>query len=885
MVTPDPSAVETALGQSTAYFLVSADGRILRASSALLRRLSRSEAELISTDGASLDHSSEDFWCRSAEARAQGKDWEGRVRFGLSESHDIRLTMSKVGGDPCAYLCLCSPEDKQTEQRLDELQGRFQRAVAGTTDGLWDFNPATGEVWYADQFKRLLGFPEDEFDSFGNELEAFASRLHPEDKPRTLKAIDEHLRGNGPYNIEYRLRLHDHSYKWFHARGQAMRDEAGEVLRMSGSISDIQARRDATFSAEEKGRELQTIIDAIPGFVFYKDDKNTILDLNRAAAESIGRPREEIRGRATEEFFPAEDAAEYLKDDLQVIGLGQPRLGIVEPFQSKDERLHIRTDKIPLPGPSGQFDRLVAIVTDITEVTRAREQAEAASQAKSEFLANMSHEIRTPMNGVIGMTGLLMDTELTNEQQRYAETVRSSAEALLSLINDILDVSKIEAGKLEMEELEFDLRSTLDEFSEMVAVRAQTKGLEFVCSCEADVPTQLTGDPGRLRQILVNLAGNAIKFAEDGTVAVQVTRVSVDNEGVLLRFSVEDSGIGIPTEKVEQLFDQFSQVDASTTRKYGGSGLGLAISKQLAEMMGGEIGVESIPGEGSTFWFTARFQAQTSVDPPCPEHQHCGKCVLLVDSHDASRAVCGAMLESWGLHCRQENSAGAALRALESSEDVGQDFPIVVLDSETVGLDPLMSLVDNRDDVQLVVLAPLIRAAQLRAQVTHAPIVSKPVRASELFDAICGRFAQSDSSHLSHPPADLPQKLKTSHARILLVEDNIVNQKVALGLLRKLGLSAEAVANGLEAVRALESMPFDLVLMDCQMPEMDGYEATAIVRDPSSSVSNHDVPIIAMTANAMGGDREKCLKAGMTDYLSKPVLRDELRLVLEKWLG
>ena len=726
--------------------------------------------------------------------------------------------------------------------------------------------------------------------------------LFPADVAQAMHDDDQRVLSTGEsvFKVDER-KLGDGRQRWIERNKSPLRNEAGEIVGVQVLLRDVSDRHSAEQALKLERHLLHTLMDNIPDSIYFKDRDSRFLRVSGQMAEKFGLGSSELAiGKTDADVFTAEHAQQAFADEQEIIRTGDPLVARVERETWPDrEPTWVSTTKMPMRDDDGHIIGTFGISRDVSELQRAKEEslrardaADAASSAKGEFLANMSHEIRTPLNGIIGMTELLLNTDLSAEQRDYEEIVKSSADTLLWLLNDILDFSKIEAGKLELEQIPFDLREAVGVTMRAMAARATEKGLELAVHIPPDVPNWLVGDPGRLRQIVVNLVGNAIKFTAKGEIVVDVSVDTSNAEHVLLHVAVRDTGIGIPLDKRERIFEAFCQEDASTTRRYGGTGLGLTISAQLVELMGGRIWVDSEPGKGSTFHFTARFAPAADARPTTPAELESlyDMSVLVVDDNETNRLICQELLTHWGMKPITVSSGGEALEVLRRESAGNRPVRLVLLDVMMPNMDgfEVAERIAQAADIAgttILMLSSAGRSEHIEraAECGVARCLTKPVTQSELLDAITNSLGVAAAN--ADRPKDLILATKPADfvpRRVLLAEDGLVNQKVATILLERRGHVVTIANTGEEVLDALGRDRFDLVLMDVQMPIMDGFEATAAIRKQEQTAGKH-LPIIAMTAHAMKGDRERCLEAGMDGYLSKPFRPNELFNAVEQF--
>ncbi len=916
---------------------VDLEGRFLRINQKFCEILGYTREEMCTKTWMELTHPDD----LAADLELYGRLLRGELASYTMEKRFIRndssivwvdLTVSfhhDAGGRPayCIAFFQDISERKRLEQALTQASARLDLAIRASNVGLWEIDMPDGDyakglgTWIHVWEQLGLDPPEDR-----SPVTAWLDLLHPDDRERTLGAVMAYLDGQTKdFEVEYRVRHNDGSYRWMLARGTAIRDERGRPVRFVGTRVDITELKRVEAALRASEERFHTLVEALPAMVWTAEPDGRIDYINARHIEYIGLTLEQLPGRGRGSTVHRDDWDRCVEQWTRSVATGE--LYKIEYRCRRADgayRWHL-AQALPLRDESGRITKWIGAIIDIEDQKRteeaerrAKEAAEAASRAKNEFLANVSHEVRTPMNAILGMAELALETPCSDEQKQYLTIVKSSADALLNVINDLLDFSKIEAGKLELDPAEFSLRVVLAETLRALALRAHKKGLELVCQIEPDVPDAFFGDAGRLRQILLNLVGNAIKFTETGEVVVRIEAGAID-EGAeangpqgpsgrsqVLRFSVKDTGIGIPPDKQRKVFEAFEQEDNSTTRRYGGTGLGLSIASRLVAMMHGEIGVESEPGRGSLFHFTARFGLQ--VDQPArpwvrPLVELQGLEVLVVDDNATNRHILEQWFRGWGTEPTVVADGLEALEALWRASASARPFPLVVLDARMPGIDGLVLAERILQTPELATTRIiLLTSDDLRDEFRRfrelgiAAYAMKPVQQEELLETVYRVLSRPAPNGV---PADRPARpsggdgppplpaeptAPATRLRILLAEDNDFNQQLVDHLLRRRGHEVVVAADGRSALEALEHGAFDLMLLDIQMPELDGFRVIDALRRREQTAGGH-LPVVALTAHAMKNDRERCLQAGMDGYLSKPIRSAELFAAVDRVLA
>ena len=828
-----------------------------------------------------------------------GKVWHGEICNTAKQGHTYWVAATIVPfldqqGKPYQFIAIRTEitERKRMAEKIAFSEQQYRSVVNSLKEiifrtdarGHWTFlNPAWSEI---------TGFPVDE--AIGK---CFLDYIFPRDLEGARKGFHAFMTGEDPVTRhEVRYRTADGGYRWMEVYAQIARNEDGHIVGLTGSLNDITERRHATSQLKENLAFVDALVEAIPLPVYLKDAEGRYMRLNKAFCSLFSVRAADLIGKTVRELLNADDAQFHLDRDHALLKNHGTQIYEALLKLPQDKTVDALYSKAALVKPDGTLMGLVGTIVDISSqksaeraMLHAKETAESANRSKSEFLANMSHEIRTPMNGIIGMTDLVLETELEKHQREYLQIVKSSADALLEIINDILDFSKIEAGKMTIEAVPFEVDRLIIETLRTLTLRAQEKGLELVLDIDPAIPQSAVGDSVRIRQVLINLVGNAIKFTKTGEIIVCIRLKSSSAQKIHVMISVIDTGIGIPRDKQSLVFEAFEQEDGSTTRRFGGTGLGLSITRRLVNMMGGEIELESEVGKGSNFTATIELgiDAAGRADTSTPAASLAGKKIMLVDDSDTNLAILNAMLGRWGALTVTLHSGGETLAYCSGHKN---DIDCIILDDAMPGLSGFetaaaLAAVEHYKNVPIVMFSSRGMAGDggkckdLRIQ----GYLLKPAGREEVFSAISaviGRGRVEAAERTSVAPKIVTKAEKP--IKVLLVEDNALNQKLAIALLKKWGHDVRIANNGIEALEIHATQPFDLILMDLQMPVMGGFEATATIREREKNGFKR-TPVIAMTANALEGDREKCIAQGMDDYLSKPFKPEAFIQILKKY--
>jgi PAS domain S-box-containing protein len=842
----------------------------------------------------------------AATRRVTGVELACRHKDGTRFASLASCELVEIDGEPCVLWLITDISSlRRVQQELAASEERYRLLVESCPDAILlhrdgriiFVNPAALALLGASRPEDLLGTP-------------VLDRVDPAFRPVVLERVRTALARPGPLPlIEEKLLRLDGGVVEAEVTGGSLVIGGSRVMQVVAR--DIGARKRTEQALRGSEARFRLLVENIPEKIFIKDRHCRWVAANANFAQDVGCGVEDLLGKSDHDFFPAELADRFRAEDEQAMARGE-----IQRFEQHITRAGREgwelVVKVPVRNEQGEVVGLFASFADITELKRAQFRLEAANRdlrmtthkarelareseranaAKREFLAHVSHEIRTPLNGVLGMIDLLLDGSLTEEQRRYARAVRVSGDTLLALIKNILDLSRIESGKLDLEIVEFDPHELIEDCAAMFATRAQDKGLSLASVVGPEVPTRLRGDPARLRQVLTNYLGNAVKFTRAGHVAIRVGVVSGSDDPLLVRFAVQDTGIGIPREKQDRLFAPFSQVDSSSSRLYGGTGLGLAIAKELAGLMGGQVGVNSAPDRGSEFWFTARL-GRVAAETIAEAEPFAGRRVLVVEPSPVEGEALLSLLACCQARSCVVATGPEALDVLAEANRGGDPFRVALLAQEVAATDAAaLARAIAREpaltETRWILCRGLGAVAGLAnaGEIDYVARIDKPVRRQELRRALLAAH-RGERRFGPGPEVGAAQAAEPAlpHARILLAEDNLTNQEVAVGILGRLGLDVDAVADGQEAVQALATAEYDLVLMDVQMPGVNGYEAARRIRAAESRALDRRIPIIAMTAQALTDDRARCLEAGMDDYLAKPIDRRALLATLRKWL-